>query len=65
MDKELLVEVKEIYGVKRIYPVNELAKNFLSLVQASYPAPKKCLTELEVKRIKLLGYSIKVQPTEL
>ena len=65
MDRELLVEIREIYGVKRIYPLNEVAKNFLSLVQAAYPQAKKCLTELECKRIKALGYSIKVQAQEL
>lgn len=64
-NKELLVEVREIYGAKRIYPVNDLAKNFLALVQSSYPQPKKCLTEVECKRIKALGFSIKVVPQEL
>jgi len=50
----LQVVIKNVYGVERIYPVNETAKILTLLTR------KKTLDRDEIETIKRLGYSIEV-----
>lgn len=52
---EIFVEIKDVYGVKTIYPVCEKAQLFASI------AGTKTLTERAVRDIKLLGYTVCVK----
>ena len=54
MTYPLQVIIKNVYGVERIYPVNETAKIFASLTR------KKTIDREEIEEIKRLGYSIEV-----
>jgi len=54
MNYPLQVIIKNVYGVERIYPVNETAKKITSLTR------KKTLDRDEIEVIKKLGYQIEV-----
>jgi hypothetical protein len=54
MNYPLQVIIKNVYGVERIYPVNETAKKITSLTR------KKTLDRDEIEVIKKLGYQVEV-----
>ena len=54
MNYPLQVIIKSVYGVERIYPVNDTAKLLTSLTR------KKTLDRDEIEVIKKLGYQIEV-----
>ena len=56
---ELLVEIKNVYGNERIYPLNETAVNFSQLTKT------QTLSKSDICKIKLLGFTIKVQQKTL
>lgn len=51
----ILVEIKQVYGNKTIYPLCERGKLFAQL------AGKKTLTDKEILIIKNLGYSFTIK----
>lgn len=51
---KILVEIKNQYGQRRIYPVCPVAKIFAAMVQ------RTTLTDRDLEHIKRLGYSIEV-----
>ena len=59
MNYPLQVIIKNVYGVERIYPVNETAKKLTSLTR------KKTLDRDEIEVIKKLGYQIEVLTDQL
>jgi hypothetical protein len=59
MNYPLQVIIKNVYGVERIYPVNETAKKITSLTR------KKTLDRDEIEVIKSLGYQIEVLTDQL
>ena len=59
MNYPLQVIIKSVYGVERIYPVNETAKKLTSLTR------KKTLDRDEIEVIKNLGYQIEVLTNQL
>jgi hypothetical protein len=59
MNYPLQVIIKNVYGVERIYPVNETAKKITSLTR------KKTLDRDEIEVIKKLGYQIEVLTDQL
>ena len=56
---ELLVQIKNIYGNERIYPINKTALNFTRLTNS------KTLSRSDINTIKELGYKITVKTEEL
>lgn len=52
---QILVEIKQVYGNKTIYPICEKGKLFAQL------AGTKTLTEKQILIIKNLGYSFTVK----
>lgn len=50
--KVLAVEVREVYGVKKAYPANELAADFAALVGC------KTLPAWALKKIKGMGFKV-------
>ena len=56
---QILVEVKNVYGVQTVYPICEQAKFFAAL------AGTKTLTSQALKLIKQAGYQVCVATTEL
>jgi hypothetical protein len=58
-DKTVTVEIKDVYGVAKVYPICDRAKIFADL------AGTKTLLPEDIQRIQLLGYKIAVQPREL
>lgn len=59
MDATLEVQVKLIYGTKRIYPINEQAKRVAFLLG------RKTFTEDDVTKLKAIGFQMKWVPIEL
>jgi hypothetical protein len=59
MNYPLQVIIKNVYGVERIYPVNETAKKLTSLTR------KKTLDRDEIEVIKKLGYQVEVMTESL
>jgi len=59
MNYPLQVIIKNVYGVERIYPVNETAKKLTSLTR------KKTLDRDEIEVIKKLGYQVEVMTETL
>ena len=53
------VEVKTVYGVERIYPINDIAKSFADLTGQTTLSRKHLAT------IKSLGFEIVVKQPEL
>lgn len=56
---ELELQVKSVYGVDRIYPVNDKAKKIVELVG------RKTLTSADVKLLKDVGFTIKWTPISI
>lgn len=56
MDERIIVEVKSVYGIKKVYPVCKKAYLFAGI------AGTKTLSPSTVDRIKLLGFGLVVQP---
>lgn len=54
MKQQDTIEVRQkcVYGVDKIYPVNESAKTFCLLLK------QKTLTDLDVCQIQKLGYNV-------
>jgi hypothetical protein len=59
MTQTIKVEVKQVYGVERIYPACEVAKKLNSLM------PSKTFSRQDIDVIKSLGYNIQVQSATL
>ena len=57
MDTYINVEIKSIYGKQRIYPACEKAETFCKLIG------QNTLTDLDVQRIKELGFEVRVKPS--
>ena len=55
----ILVEIKNNYGVKCVYPVNETGKLFAEL------SGKKTFSQNDIKIIKELGYTFEVKEQTL
>ena len=53
------VEIKNVYGVDRIYPIDKNAKFFTSMTG------NKTLSQTDIETIKALGFTIEVQAPEL
>ncbi len=51
---EILVDIKSVYGIDKIYPVCEKAKTFCEMLNT------KTLTDHAIKKIKELGYTVNV-----
>lgn len=51
------VQIKTIYGTEKIYPACPKAETFCKLIG------QKTLTDIDIKRIKELGFEVQVQPT--
>lgn len=58
MDTVVQIEVRRVYGVPAIYPVNDTAKIFAMI------AGTKTLTKAVVNDIKLLGFTIEQVSTQ-
>jgi hypothetical protein len=52
-----IVEIREVYGNRTIYPVNEIALNLASI------AGTKTLTEPTIRHAKALGFTFEVKQT--
>jgi hypothetical protein len=57
MNNNAIVEIREIYGNRTIYPVNDTAL-YLARI-----AGTKTLTEQTIKHAKAMGFSFEVQHT--
>ena len=55
----VLIDVRNVYGTEKYYPINETAQIFAAINQA------KTLSRQTLSYIKLLGYEIQVQPKEV
>ena len=55
----IIVEIRDVYGQKLIYPVNEAAHNFCKLTN------KKTLSGKDLKIIMSLGFEIVVSPSPM
>lgn len=54
-EQAILVEIKNVYGIEKIYPVCERAELFARMTGC------KTLTEATIHYIKKLGYAVNVQ----
>ena len=59
-DNSVLVEIRQVYGIERIYPVNNTAKLFLRI--GNY---RKTFDRSEIGTIKELGFNVEVKGQEL
>jgi len=59
MNNIITVKIKNNYGVDHIYPVCQKAQDFASI------ADTKTLTPYVIRLIKLLGFNIIIEPTQL
>jgi hypothetical protein len=58
-NQNITVEIRDVYGVAKVYPICERAKLFTAI------AGTKTMLPEDIQRIQLLGYKIAVQPREL
>lgn len=58
MNTLVQIEVRRVYGVPAIYPVNDIAKIFAMI------AGTKTLTKAVINDIKLLGFTIEQVSTQ-
>jgi hypothetical protein len=56
---EITIEIKDVYGQPKVYPVCETAQIFADI------AGTKTLLPPDIQRIQALGYKIAVKPREL
>lgn len=54
MDKVIKVKVKSLFGVDKIYPVDEASKLFCRLARTT------TLTDEAIETIKALGYTVEI-----
>lgn len=54
MEMKLLVQIKSVYGVEKIYPINEQAAIFAGMLK------QLTLTRDNIESIKRLGYVVEV-----
>lgn len=54
-----MVEIKNVYGVRTIYPVCDTALTFCNMLG------QKTLTHMDLTYIKKLGFEVKVKQSEL
>ena len=59
MNNKLIVQIKNIYGVQRVYPVCEKSKSFSRI------AGLKTLQQSTIDEIKKLGYKIETRGEKL
>lgn len=50
----ILVQIKNVYGQEKVYPICDAAKTFARLVG------QQTLTDLNIRYIKQLGYAVNV-----
>lgn len=56
---QITIQIKNVYGVEKIYPVCESAKTFCAMLN------QKTLTDMDIRYIKELGYGISVSQADL
>lgn len=56
MDQEIFVTLKDVYGVRKVYPACEKSRLFADI------AGTTTLTDQNIARIKALGYTVTVRP---
>jgi hypothetical protein len=56
---EIIIRAKDVYGERKYYPVCETAKLFAKI------ANTKTLTVATLGSIKAMGYSLKIEVTDL
>jgi copper homeostasis protein CutC len=54
MTPTIQVQIRQVYGRDTIYPHCDMAKKFAELIR------QKTFTELDIERIKRLGYTVNV-----
>jgi hypothetical protein len=55
----IMVEIKDVYGQPKVYPVCMEAKIFAEIAGTTTLLPR------DIQRIQMLGYEVKVKPREL
>ena len=58
-DNQVIVKVREVYGVERIYPVSNSAELFAQI------AGKKTFDSADIRRIKQLGFEVQAEAPTL
>jgi len=58
-NQNITVEIRDVYGVAKVYPICDRAKIFAGI------AGTKTLLPPDIERIQLLGYKVTVQPRGL
>jgi len=56
---KVVVEIKHVYGVKKVYPVNDTAKAFARLTETT------TLTDRALREIQNLGYAVVIKEQKL
>ena len=59
-ENTVVVKIRQVYGMERIYPVNKTAELFLNI--GNY---RKTLDRSEISTIKQLGFKVEVEGQEL
>jgi len=59
INNNVIVKVREVYGVERIYPVSDSAQLFADI------AGKKTLDSADIHRIKQLGFEVQAEAPTL
>ena len=55
---DISVEIRNVYGISKVYPVCDKAKTFASMVG------QQTLTDQNISHIKKLGYCVKVMQNQ-
>ncbi len=55
-DKTVTVEIKDVYGQAKVYPICDRAKRFTAI------AGTKTISPEDITRIQMLGYKVTVKP---
>lgn len=58
-NQTITIEIKDVYGQPKVYPVCNRAKLFAEI------AGTKTLLPTDIQRIQVLGYTVAVKPREL
>lgn len=58
-NQNITVEIKDVYGVAKVYPMCKTAQLFADI------AGTKTLLPEDIKRIQILGYEVKVKQREM
>jgi hypothetical protein len=59
MNQNITVEIRDVYGVAKVYPMCSTAQLFADI------AGTKTLLPEDIKRIQMLGYSVEVKQREI